>query len=233
MKCQQQTVRATRSNRARNVPGPRLLAGSLVAAAALCAVANAQVPGDFNGDGYGDLAIGVPRATVDGLDDAGEILIIYGSSAGLNPAIVQTLNQDSGGVGASPNASDQFGAALATGHFDDDEYADLIVGVPFEGIGGGSDAAAFHVFYGTPLGLSSTGSEMMWESKLGHTSEDGDHFGSELATGDVNGDGYDDVVVGQPDEDVGARSPSSTSTTTSTPISRLALTARGTSVRCP
>jgi hypothetical protein len=39
--------------------------------------------GDFNGDGFADLAIGEPGATVDGYSSAGDVIVIYGSSGGL------------------------------------------------------------------------------------------------------------------------------------------------------
>ena len=90
--------------------------------------------GDFNGDGIGDLAIGVPFEDILGADgktiqDAGGVNIIYGSAAGLD---------------SEAGPSDQFlgygmtngraGTALASGDFNGDGFADLAVGAPFDDV---------------------------------------------------------------------------------------------------
>ena len=122
--------------------------------------------GDFNGDGVTDLAIGVPGedrslTTFDGLGngttrevpDAGVVHIIFGSSTGLTSAGNQLFDQ---AVGKEDN--DRFGAALASGDFNGDPYSDLAVGVPGERDSSGRVVGAVQIFYGSPEGLSRTGS---------------------------------------------------------------------------
>ena len=122
--------------------------------------------GDFNGDGVTDLAIGVPGedrslTTFDGLGngttrevpDAGVVHIIFGSSTGLTSAGNQLFDQ---AIGKEDN--DRFGAALASGDFNGDPYSDLAVGVPGERDSSGRVVGAVQIFYGSPEGLSRTGS---------------------------------------------------------------------------
>jgi hypothetical protein len=123
--------------------------------------------GDFNGDGVADLAIGVPGedrslTTFNGLSggttrevpDAGVVHIIYGSASGLTSAGNQLFDQ---AIGKEDN--DRFGAALAAGDFNGDPYSDLAVGVPGERDSSGNVVGAVQIFYGTPDGLTRTGSQ--------------------------------------------------------------------------
>src|SRR5436305_7192777 len=77
--------------------------------------------GDFNGDGFADLAIGIPhQETPAGTIDAGAVIVIYGTVAGLDGLEVlrfppQFWSQNSPGIPGSSEAHDEFGAALASG----------------------------------------------------------------------------------------------------------------------
>ena len=83
--------------------------------------------GDFNGDGIGDLAVGVPFEDIGGIQDAGAVNVIYGSAAGLN-AEAGPSDQFFGYT--RPNA--RAGSALASGDFNGDGYSDLAIGAPFD-----------------------------------------------------------------------------------------------------
>lgn len=145
--------------------------------------------GDVNGDGYGDVIIGGPRYHVffGALDGAAWILL--GSAAGITgtgPATADThllaLGEDVSGFGAS---------VAAAGDVNDDGYDDVIVGAP----GSVNGASKAYVFLGGPSGIPSFGDP---DTTLTST---GGGFGTSVAgAGDVNGDGYDDVIVGDPSE---------------------------------
>ncbi|HSA73526.1 MAG TPA: FG-GAP repeat protein, partial [Nitrososphaeraceae archaeon] len=100
--------------------------------------------GDFNGDGYGDKAIGVPSEDIDsnydGVDDvsdAGVVHVIYGSANGLasDTALEDQLwRQGSQGMPGIPEERDNFGSSLASGDFNGDGIDDLAIGVPGEDI---------------------------------------------------------------------------------------------------
>jgi len=159
--------------------------------------------GDFNGDGIGDLVIGVERETVPDSNGvsrtAGAVHVIYGSANRLTtgggttgvPAS-QIWHQNRPGILDEPENSDQFGAALAAGDFNGDNASDLAIGVPGE-----NGQGAIQVLFGsTPNGLTATGNQRFFgaDFSIGCTSC---QFGRSLAWGDFNGDGTGDLAVGQ------------------------------------
>jgi len=179
----------------------------------------ALATGDFNNDGYDDLAIGVPQEDLDSPFrlNAGAVNVIYGSSAGLSAIGLldgtgdpdQLWTQDSTGVLDSAEGGDAFGESLIAGDFNNDGYDDLAIGVPQEGFASdSSQAGAVHVIYGSNSGLSaSTGvPDQLWHQDspgVFNAVELGDRFGAALGAGDFNNDGYDDLAIGVPQEDIG------------------------------
>jgi hypothetical protein len=167
---------------------------------------------DFNGDGYADLAIGVPREDVfyNSADrtDAGAVNILYGTGNGLFTTDDQILTQNDIS-NAIPEAQDFFGQALAAADFDGNGCTDLAVGVPNESIYLGSDiddAGAVYVFYGTPAanGLDTSTVQTWYQGSSGiqDSVEAYDFFGDALGAGDFNNDGYGDLVIGVPFEEI-------------------------------
>ncbi|MEO8276442.1 MAG: FG-GAP repeat protein [Thermoanaerobaculia bacterium] len=149
--------------------------------------------GNFDDDPYEDLAVGIL-----GRDAyAGAVFVMYGRATGLDEGgqFLQQSNPDIEDVG-EPN--DAFGWAVTTGDFNGDHYDDLVVGVPQEN---GSGAA--QIFFGSEIGLDLVHDILWTQSNIARTSEAGDDFGASLATGDFDGDGYDDLVIGSWGEDVG------------------------------
>ena len=160
---------------------------------------------DFNGDGFDDLAVGVPGEDLPGIADAGAVNVIYGAPGGLNAAGNAFLWQGIPATGDAAGAGDHFGAVLAHGDFNGDGFDDLAIGVPDEDFLGRIDSGLVHVLYGAPGGLSSLrGPELLFQGSVPLTDagESGDRQGSALAAGDWNGDGFDDLAVGAPGEDL-------------------------------
>ena len=128
---------------------------------------NSISSGDYNGDGYNDLAVGVRYEGFDTVFNAGAVHVIYGSSVGLSATAVlsdQFWTQNSTDIEDDPEAFDAFGWALSSGDYNGDGFDDLSIGVRLEDTGTIVDAGAVHVIYGSTGGLSATAvlSDQFW-----------------------------------------------------------------------
>jgi FG-GAP repeat len=138
--------------------------------------------GDFNTNGFDDLAIGAIGEDIGAIQDAGAVNVLYGSAARLTPAGNQQFFQGSGGLVGVAEEGDFVGAALNTGDYDNDSFADLAIGAPFEDIGIILDAGAINVLSGSAATLTTTGGQQFFQgSGVAGTREEGDAFGSSLA----------------------------------------------------
>ena len=138
--------------------------------------------GDVNGDGYADVIVGAPKWG-DGQHDEGGVWIYHGSAAGVisTPAWYKQGDQ----------ADAWFGWSVGTaGDVNGDGYADVIVGAPYWN-DGQTDEGGVWVYHGSAAGVISAPA---WY-KQGDQADA--RFGWSVGTaGDVNGDGYGDVIAG-------------------------------------
>ena len=170
-----------------------LAAADVVVLSAPAAPAAAASPWDFDGDGWRDLAVGVQGENA----DAGGVLVVRGTASGLTTSRAARLGQDSGGVPGVAEPGDGFGAALASGDFDADGYADLAVGAPGEASSTEERAGAVTILFGTPAGLGGAGARVLGrpDLELGSALQEETYFGSELAAADFDADGDADLAV--------------------------------------
>ncbi len=140
--------------------------------------------GDVNGDGYDDLIIGARSYDNDQVDE-GRVFVYHGSPTGpeASPAWMMEAYED----GAA------YGYAVGTaGDVNGDGYSDIIIGTPYWDHQAFLDNGRVSVFLGSPSGLKSTS---VWDF-IGLQSV---NLGASVGTaGDVNGDGYDDIIMGAP-----------------------------------
>lgn len=208
-------VRLTRLATRRTISVVLLLSLVLLAMPVAPAVQAAPVTDgprcDFDGDGFADLAAGVRSEGIGPSDRAGAVNVVYGTATGLHEQRNQIWHQDSAGVpGVAAESEDNqvFGDDVGCGDFDGDGRSDLAVGVPYENltVGGVSriDAGAVNVLYGSETGLSADRAQLWHQASPGiaGSPEKGDHFGRTLEAGDFNGDGYDDVAIAAPAENL-------------------------------
>ncbi|MDA8020469.1 MAG: integrin alpha [Thermoanaerobaculia bacterium] len=157
--------------------------------------------GDFDGNGLDDLAIGIPRYTVDGVTHAGAVAVIYGGVSPFEQG--QFISQ--GTLNGLVEMSDLFGSSLIAGDLSGDGVDDLAIGAIGEGLVVGavlvSDAGAVNVVYGVAdVGLTTAGNDLLSHEAAnvdGVAGED-DQFGFALAIGEFTGDSYQDLAVGIP-----------------------------------
>ena len=165
---------------------------------------------DFNGDGWADVAVADPYATVDGVVEAGRVVVMYGDDDGrVGQGSRGTVQQGTAFVAGAPEARDRFGFSLAVADLDCDGYSDLVVGVPYENIGGAVDSGLVQLVYGSGTGLGGGRiSRSVNQSSFGEVVRAGDRLGwavdalEDVGQGGTPAPDAYAVAVGAPGRDV-------------------------------
>ncbi|TGM07126.1 hypothetical protein EHQ76_05235 [Leptospira barantonii] len=150
----------------------------------------ALVAGDLNGDGYSDLVASAPLGA---LNNGTVYVFVSPGATGITAATVAGATANRTGVAAT----DGFGVSLALGNVNGDNFADIAVGSPVYNGGKGR----IYVYYGAAAG----GLNAAAPNTLTNNSNLGSGMGmlgKTVAMGDLNGDGYSDIIAGAPQLDV-------------------------------
>lgn len=152
----------------------------------------ALVAGNFDGDAYADLAVGAPNDDVGAADSAGSVVVFHGGPNGLLPFSGYLISQNEVDIADTAEASEYFGYSLAAGDFDGSGHDDLAIGVPLE-----DSLGAVQVLFGSQWGLLFVNNQIYRRASLGQAAVDS-RFAWSLAAGDFDGDGRDDLAIGDP-----------------------------------
>ena len=158
--------------------------------------------GDVNGDGYTDVLVGAQYADPGGDNSAGETYLVFGKGSGFAASVdLGSLDGSDGFVLEGIEASDYSGLSVSTaGDVNGDGYADILIGAPWAGPGGDNEAGETYVVFGKESGFAASVDLGSLDGSNGFVLEGieaSDYSGLSVSTaGDVNGDGYADIVIG-------------------------------------
>ena len=165
---------------------------------------------DINGDGFDDLVIGARRASSSGLNREGKSYVVFGKADGFAATLdVDNLNGTNGFVLNGIDLSDYSGESVSSaGDFNGDGIGDMLIGAFLADPVSSLEGEAYLVFGGTNVGSSGSLDFSDLNGTNGFVIEGADasgRAGQRVApAGDLNGDGYADVVIGAPEAEPGA-----------------------------
>ena len=141
--------------------------------------------GDFNGDGYADILVGAPKEELDAYR-GGTVHAYYGYAGGMQDNHAWVLG--------SQQQGSAFGASLGTADLNGDGLDEILVGAPGFTIPTSNSGKVFvygHSQLNDPLAL-------VWEQANPSTEPEQARYGQSISSGDFNGDGYADLLIGAP-----------------------------------
>ncbi|RMB12365.1 FG-GAP repeat protein [Eilatimonas milleporae] len=165
--------------------------------------------GDVNGDGFDDVIIGLNNTDPGGSDSAGEGYVVFGRAGGFDPRIdLASLDGETGFALTGVEAGDEIRFAVSgAGDVNGDGLDDVIVGALGADPNGIENAGEAYVVFGRAGGFAATVDPRALDGTDGFVLEGGaalDYAGYVVSgAGDVNGDGFDDLIVGAPGGDAG------------------------------
>lgn len=161
--------------------------------------------GDFDGDGFDDLAIGIPGEGIGSgageVTDAGAIQVLFGGASGLSTTSGVILRRGTNLFG-SPVANEQLGEVLAAGNINASVGDELVIGIPTFRISAALPNAGAIMLLTDIDNFIFDQTFTQDSPDIPGVAEAGDSFGGSLAVGDFDGNGFAEVAVGAIGEDI-------------------------------
>ncbi|MEV6756908.1 FG-GAP repeat protein [Streptomyces sp. NPDC051214] len=158
------------------------------------AAAPGTVTSDFNGDGYADLAVGVPDGTVADQAKAGYVNVVWGGPKGVGAHGSIRVTQATPEVPGSPEAGDRFGASVTLTDLNGDGIAELLAGAPGEDVTErGTDAGMVIAVGGSKTGPGPGSTVLTGPSPSAA-------YGKSIAAANLTGGDNKAIVVGGTDK---------------------------------
>jgi len=158
--------------------------------------------GDVNGDGFDDLIIGARYADPNGINAAGQSYVVFGSNSGFAAGLnLSTLNGSNGFAINGIAANDFSGLSVSSaGDVNGDGFDDLIIGARDADPNGITNAGQSYVVFGSNSGFGDSLNLSTLDGSNGFAINGiaaNDRSGNSVSSaGDVNGDGFDDLIIG-------------------------------------
>ena len=153
--------------------------------------------GDLNMDGFDDLAIGAPYSGTSTGSHAGRIYLIFGQET--IPSYIDLAVDSADVIIAGGGVEYRLGTAVAIGEINGDGFDDLVVSANNADLPWATDGGEVYVFWGTTTWNSRINLMVDHADVTIQANEAQDHLGTALAVDDINGDSFDDILVGAPD----------------------------------
>ena len=159
--------------------------------------------GDINGDGFSDIIVGATNADPNNQENAGQAYVILGTDAEFNSSFdLSSLNGQNGFVINGDNVDNLLGTSVSSaGDFNGDRLDDIIISA----VGANQETGTSYVLFGSTEPFNAVIDLDQLEPNQGFTIEgidQGDRSGNSVSSaGDVNGDGFDDLIIGAPQAD--------------------------------
>lgn len=159
-----------------------------------------SVLGDINGDGIDDVGIGALYADPNNLDNAGVGYVVFGQQGGFSDKFdLNTLDGTNGFTIEGIAEGNETGVTISgVGDFNGDGIADMAITAPFAD-SNGTDSGSAYLIFGTQAGFAPTlnlGDLNGTNGFVINSIAEGDFLGKVSNAGDVNGDGFADVIIG-------------------------------------
>jgi hypothetical protein len=150
---------------------------------------------DINGDGYSDLIISAAERNS---SQGAVYLFLSSGSEGIN----SSSSSNASAIFTGLSTGDNFGTAVSIGDINGDGFADIVIGAPSRNAGAGTWQGVSYIFYSTGSNGIASASATSANVIINGVSA-GDKFGSSISIGDINGDGFGDILIGANEKNAG------------------------------